>query len=84
MATTVAAAKPINSQPPHTQQPATPHWKTPYWTRKSPFELRLKPATDMIALCSSVKVPHSVGTLYPTILWSPVLTTSPLRAALVP
>ena len=84
MATTMTAAKTINSQRPHTQQPVTPHWKTPYWTRKSPFELCLKPATDAIALCSSVRVPHSVGILYPTSLRSPVLTTNPLRAALVP
>jgi hypothetical protein len=50
----------------YTQQPTTPHWKAPYWTRKSPFELRLKPDTDATALCSSVRVPHSDGTLYPT------------------
>jgi hypothetical protein len=73
-----------NSQRPHTQQPTTPHWKAPYWTRKSPFELRLKPTTYMIALCFSVRVPHSVGIMYPIILWSPMLTTSPLRATLVP
>jgi hypothetical protein len=55
-----------NSQHPHTQQPNIPHWKAPYWTKKSPFELCFKPATDAIALCSSVRVPHSVGILYPT------------------
>ena len=68
----------------NTPLPTTSHWKAPYWTKKSPFELRLKPATDTIALCSSVRVPHSVGILYPTSLRSPVLTTNPLRAALVP
>jgi hypothetical protein len=73
-----------NGQRPHTQQPTTPHWKASYWTKNSPLELRLKPATDMIALCSSVKVPHSVQILYPTSLRSPVLTTNPLCHALVP
>jgi hypothetical protein len=53
-----------NGQRPHTQQPTTPHWKASYWTRKSPFELHLKPATDAIALCSSVRVPHPVGIVY--------------------
>jgi hypothetical protein len=83
MATTITRVKTTISQRPQTKQPATPHWKAPYWTRKSPLELCLKPATDMIALCSSGRVPHSIVILYPTILWSPVLTTCPLRATLV-
>jgi hypothetical protein len=50
----------------HTQQPATPYRRASYWTRKSPFELRLKLDADAMAQCSSVRVPYSDGTLYPT------------------